>query len=151
MSPPVDLAELPPYDPIILHASAVAFEGRAVLITGPSGAGKSSLALGMMALGATLVSDDRTLVTRQGDTVIASAPDTLSGLIEARFIGILHAAPAGSTPVTLVVDLAASESDRLPPRRTTPILGVALPLVRSSQMPQLAAALVQYLKAGRQA
>ena len=44
--------------PAQIHASAVALDGRALLIVGPSGSGKSALALRMMAHGATLVSDD---------------------------------------------------------------------------------------------
>ena len=40
-----------------LHASTVATEGRAVLISGPSGAGKSDLALRLLDRGFTLVSD----------------------------------------------------------------------------------------------
>jgi HPr kinase/phosphorylase len=52
----------------ILHASCIALEGRGLLILGPSGAGKSSLAIRMMALGASLVSDDRTLVSVRRST-----------------------------------------------------------------------------------
>ena len=44
----------------ILNASCVAWQGRGALILGRSGAGKSALALQLMALGADLVSDDRT-------------------------------------------------------------------------------------------
>jgi serine kinase of HPr protein (carbohydrate metabolism regulator) len=43
-----------------LHASTVASDGRAVLITGPSGSGKSDLALRLIDRGFALVSDDRT-------------------------------------------------------------------------------------------
>jgi len=46
-----------------LHATAVAFDQKAVVITGPSGAGKSSLALQMMAFGADLVADDQVILT----------------------------------------------------------------------------------------
>jgi HPr kinase/phosphorylase len=41
-------------DDTILHASCVALNGRAVLITGKSGSGKSALALQLMAYGAML-------------------------------------------------------------------------------------------------
>ena len=47
-----------------LHATSVAIDGRAVLLCGPSGVGKSDLALRLIDRGATLVSDDYTLVQR---------------------------------------------------------------------------------------
>ena len=70
-----------------LHASAVALDGRGVLITGAAGSGKSSLALTLMAYGAVLISDDQTELSRVGDTIWARAPETISGLIEARGAG----------------------------------------------------------------
>ena len=57
-----------------VHASTVAIDGRAVLISGPSGSGKSDLALRLIDRGFTLVSDDQTIVSRDGDRLIASAP-----------------------------------------------------------------------------
>ena len=47
---------------IPLHGSAVEIEGRAVLICGPAGAGKSTLAAGLIALGARLISDDLSIL-----------------------------------------------------------------------------------------
>lgn len=41
-----------------LHASAVEFHGRAILVCGPAGAGKSSAAAAMIGLGGRLISDD---------------------------------------------------------------------------------------------
>ncbi|MDO5705850.1 MAG: HPr kinase/phosphatase C-terminal domain-containing protein, partial [Paracoccus sp. (in: a-proteobacteria)] len=96
----------------VIHASSVAIDGRGLLILGPSGAGKSALALALMAMGAVLVSDDRTVLRRDGDMVLADAPDSLRGLIEARGIGILRADSAGAVPVVLVVDLGRAEDAR---------------------------------------
>ena len=65
-----------------VHASTVALDGRAVLITGPSGSGKSDLTLRLLDRGFALVSDDQTLVRRVDDQLIASAPPTIAGKLE---------------------------------------------------------------------
>lgn len=135
-----------------IHATAVALDpGRGVLILGPSGAGKSALALRLMALGATLVADDRVDLRVGEGGVIASAPAVLSGLIEARGAGILRAAALASARIVLVVDLSAPETERLPPMRHREILGVPLPLVLRLQDGHLEAAILQWLRGGRQA
>lgn len=135
-----------------IHATAVALDpGRGVLILGPSGAGKSALALRLMALGATLVADDRVDLRRGEDGLIAAAPAALHGLIEARGAGILRATALASARIALVVDLSAPETERLPPMRHREILGVPLPLVLRLQDGHLEAAILQWLKGGRQA
>jgi len=48
-----------------LHASCVAFNGRAVLILGPSGAGKSALALDLMSRGGSLIADDQVIFSSE--------------------------------------------------------------------------------------
>jgi serine kinase of HPr protein (carbohydrate metabolism regulator) len=112
-----------------LHASAVAIDGRAVLIMGPSGAGKSDLALRLLDRGFTLVSDDQTLVRRDGDRLIASAPATIAGKLEIRGVGIVDMECVANVPVCLLVELT-SDIQRLPDdSRERPILGVPLPLV----------------------
>ena len=50
-----------------VHASSVAVDGRAVLITGPSGSGKSDLTLRLLDRGFTLVSDDQTIIKKDGE------------------------------------------------------------------------------------
>lgn len=140
---------------IVLHASCVAFDGRAVLILGASGRGKSALALQLMALGAGLVADDRTCLTmtRAGaqGTVIADAPPPLRGLIEARGIGLLHAEAVGPCDVDLVIDLDQAEVARLPEMRHMELLGQQIRLLHRVDSPSFPAAILQYLKVGRYA
>jgi serine kinase of HPr protein (carbohydrate metabolism regulator) len=112
-----------------VHASAVAIDGRAVLITGPSGAGKSDLALRLLDRGFTLVSDDQTIVKRDGARLVASAPPSIAGKLEIRGIGIVEMETVANVPVALLVELT-SDIQRLPDdSRERPILGIPLPLV----------------------
>lgn len=112
-----------------VHASTVASDGRAVLITGPSGAGKSDLALRLLDRGFTLVSDDQTIVRRDGDRLLATAPPTIAGKLEIRGIGIVDMERVENVPVALLVELT-SDIRRIPDdSRERPILGVPLPLV----------------------
>ncbi len=134
-----------------LHASCVALAGRGLLILGPSGAGKSALALELMAFGCALVADDRVDLRREGDRLVASAPPALSGLIEARRVGLLRADALAAAPLALAVDLAQPEAERLPHPRQIELLGCHLDLVLGAGNPHLSPALLQYLRGGRQA
>ena len=112
-----------------IHASSVAIDGRAVLITGASGSGKSDLALRLLDRGFTLVSDDQTVVRRDGERLIASAPPQIAGKLEVRGIGIVEVKTASDVPVALLVELT-SDIQRLPDdKRERPVLGVPLPIV----------------------
>ncbi len=117
-----------------VHASTVAIDGRAVLITGPSGSGKSDLTLRLLDRGFTLVSDDQTIVRREDDRLIASTPPNIAGKLEIRGIGIVEMDHAGDMPVALLVELT-SDIGRMPDdSRKRPILGVSLPLVSIDAM-----------------
>lgn len=89
----------------LLHASTVAIGGHAVLITGLSGSGKSDLALRLIDRGAVLVSDDYTLVTREGGILRATAPSNIKGKIEVRGIGIVDIDAIDVASVALIVRL----------------------------------------------
>lgn len=137
-----------PKPDIILHASCVALGDCAVLVRGASGSGKSSLALELLSRGATLVADDRTCLRKTQRGLIAYAPDRLLGLIEARMVGLLQAAVAAPTPVTLVVDLDQTEAKRLPDPRFCDLLGHSVPLLHKAETPHFPAAILQYLRGG---
>ena len=112
-----------------VHASTVALEGRAVLITGLSGSGKSDLALRLLDRGFALVSDDRTIIRRDGPRLIASAPPNIAGKLEIRGIGIVDLSHVEDVPVSLLVELSG-DIQRMPDEdRRRAILGVDLPLV----------------------
>ena len=112
-----------------VHASCVALEGRAVLISGPSGAGKSDLALRLFDRGFALVSDDQTVVRRDGNRLVATAPAAIAGKIEIRGIGIVEMEAVAEAPVSMLVELT-SEIERLPEdKRERSVMGVPLPLV----------------------
>ncbi|MDR3424405.1 MAG: serine kinase, partial [Alphaproteobacteria bacterium] len=82
----------------------MAIDGRAVLIRGPSKAGKSTLALALIegstpAQPVTLIGDDRIILARRGDQVLASPHPRIAGLIEKRGYGILSMPYAFNIPL----------------------------------------------------
>ena len=136
-------------DTACIHATCVAVQDAGILIIGASGAGKSALALQMMALGAQLVADDRVDLRSQDGQVMASAVSQISGLIEARGIGLLRAETAGPVPLAYIVDLDHTEPARLPEPEQVRLLRQSVPLLRAAGVPNLAAGLIQLVKMGR--
>jgi len=103
-----------------------------VLLRGPSGAGKSDLALRLIDEGARLVADDQTELRPVGDRLLAGAPKTIVGKIEARGIGILELPYMDDVPLRLVCDLVRPGGDgvaRLPEPANLRLAGIELPLV----------------------
>jgi HPr kinase/phosphorylase len=120
-----------------LHATAIAIGQRAIIIRGPSGSGKSDLALRCLALPASqlvasparLVADDQVVVTRNGLSLVVSAPPTLLGRLEVRGLGILEIDPEQDAKATLIVDLVEKTGiERYPdPWPTVTLLGLNIP------------------------
>jgi HPr kinase/phosphorylase len=119
-----------------VHASAVLVGTRSVLIRGPSGAGKSRLALALIAAApseripfARLVADDRVAIEACHGRILARAPAPLGGLLEVHGLGIRQLAYEPVAVVGLVVDLAATDAERLPAPAAcaTIIAGIKLP------------------------
>lgn len=142
-----------------IHGSCVAFENRGVLIIGQSGSGKSSLALQLIMLGATLVSDDLTLLEKKCNKVFARCPDPkLCNVIEARGVGLLYTSPhnhvkcdshkAPTSQIHLVIDLDQKEQNRYPPQRQTDLLGEKVSLIFGSDNTHFPAAIVCLINYG---
>ncbi len=124
-----------------IHATAVALDGRAVLLLGPSGAGKSDLALRLIDRGWQLVADDRTVLSANNGILTATAPAAIAGLIEVRGVG-LCAESNLSSPVALAIDLAG-DPERLPETTTQSWRGIAIPMIALSAFGESAALKVE--------
>jgi serine kinase of HPr protein (carbohydrate metabolism regulator) len=118
-----------------MHASAVLVGAHAVLIRGSSGSGKSQLAWQLINATRTqisfarLVGDDRVFVeVHHGRLTVRPAPE-LAGLLEVRGAGIRRLTYEPLAVIGLVVDLGASDADRLPAPEAlrAEILGITLP------------------------
>jgi HPr kinase/phosphorylase len=125
-----------------VHATTISLNGTAVMLRGGSGSGKSDLALQILETSGTgltgqiittaLVADDQTVLLRQGQVILASAPDSIKDLLEVRGQGVLDVKAVQNVPLVLVVDLKPfARIERLPQPEDlqTYILGLSVPLI----------------------
>lgn len=95
----------------VIHASAVKFEKRGVLLIGPSASGKSSLAAHLIDRhDGQLIADDRVVLTAENNQLIAGAPASLSGLLELRGFGVVEMPTAAPCIISLAVNLVARQA-----------------------------------------
>jgi serine kinase of HPr protein (carbohydrate metabolism regulator) len=137
---------------VMVHATAIAVGGRAALIRGPSGSGKSDLALRCLALPATgaltagahaagalaasaepvlLVADDVVMLApaSDGESILASCPPAIVGLLEVRGIGIVPVRHVTGARLAAVFDIVAADVaiERLPEPEVVHWFGIAVP------------------------
>lgn len=89
---------------VLANVTAVAIDGRALVISGPPGSGKSSLALALIDRGAVLIGDDAVSITLRGSHPLASPPPNTAGMLEIRNVGIVEL-PTTLAPISLILQL----------------------------------------------
>lgn len=118
-------------DGVYVHGTAVALGPWGVLLRGGSGAGKSDLALRLIERGAKLISDDQVHLFLEGGLVYGAAPQTISGLLEVRGIGVVPMPVKDKAPIVLLLDLVPHEDvPRLPDAESETHFGLDLPVLK---------------------
>ena len=113
-----------------LYATAICWDGNAVVLMGESNIGKSDLALRLIDRGAMLVSDDQVALKREDDEIIVSAPEALRGKMELRYLGIYDFEFAEQATLKMAVKLGGT-IDRFPmDRQIENFLGLPIPTIR---------------------
>ena len=114
-----------------IHATMVVCNGQGVLLKGASGSGKSDLALRLITnKRARLVADDVVDLYEKDGKILGTAPQNLQGLLEIRGVGIVKYPFINDSPISLVVNLVASDKvERMPKNEYENILGVEIPKI----------------------
>ena len=120
---------------MILHAGLIGLRSfgpwRGVLVLGGSGSGKSDLMLRSIDAGFRLVADDRTVVWVSQGRLFGRSPETLSGLIELRGLGVFDEPSLWIAEIALVVRCEPPEAlERMPEEAMEAIAGIEVPLLR---------------------
>lgn len=116
---------------MLVHGTALDFNGSVILLRGDSGSGKSDLALRLLAAGATLIGDDYVTIAVKNKRLQVTAAPELHGMLEVRGIGIVYVQQVASmdsaNELECIIDLVARESvTRMPDKEeaTEVMLGV---------------------------
>jgi HPr kinase/phosphorylase len=121
-----------------LHANAVLLGEDGVLIEGPSGSGKSWLTGRLMSAWpfgvSRLVADDRTVLSRHGEALVARPHPLIGGQLEWRNHGILRLQSIDAARISAVIRLGA-RPERMPPSPLQEVthLGIALPCLMATE------------------
>jgi hypothetical protein len=110
------------------NVTAVAIDGRGLLIAGEAGAGKSSLALALIDRGATLIGDDGIVIEDESGHPVAQPPKTTRGLLEVRNVGLIEF-PTTEAPIGLVLQLTTLAPRYPMELATTTLGGVGIPVL----------------------
>ena len=113
-----------------VHGTAVLCGAQGVLIRGRSGAGKSTLAQALIGHGGRLIADDRVSISACHGRLVATAPATISGLMELRGRGLIAVPHERFGVIRLVADIVSDEElERMPEADdlTAMLLEIAVP------------------------
>jgi HPr kinase/phosphorylase len=112
------------------YATAVTYCGFGILIRGPSGSGKSDLALRLIDDGAGLIADDQVVIKAVQQELYLSPPDSLSGLIEVRGVGVIKIEYVRDIRLCLIIELDPSnEIQRIPVIKEELIKNIPVPVI----------------------
>ena len=111
------------------QSTAVAIDGRAILIEGKPGCGKSTLALALIDRGAQLVGDDGVALALKCGQLVASPPDATAGLLEIRNVGLVRF-PAATAPVALFLTIDPAAPRFVEQAKEIEVEGVLVPALR---------------------
>jgi serine kinase of HPr protein (carbohydrate metabolism regulator) len=130
----------------VVHATAIAWLERGLLLLGPSGSGKSDLALRLIEAGAALVADDLVRLEPEAGRLVARAHGA-GGLIELRGQGIFRLPAMAAVTLDMAVALGPVDAaaERLPPPAWRRFAGIALPCFRLDPLAASAVARVRLL------